>query len=318
MVRFVNDGIILLSLGIGAPPMLPQGEIPVSFADKEGAFNKDLAERYIQNGLRRSVGEFADAQVDEYLAARMRELIALDGQRERSRSLGRLRPRERQREDQVRPILACVLRSDQKPPISEAALGAWIADNEDRLDAEYEANKHRYTNLEKQVRARHILVKAGSRTPPRSSKSGGQEDAPRRLQKRAAKGEDFAELASENSDDPVTAKNGGDIGFLRKGAMPDAFDEALFSMKVDEISEVVETPTASTSSRSSAIREGDVPVDEAKQRACRRPLPGGLARSACARRRGEHAALPGAADRERRRGRAKALGRGRRRAANRP
>ena len=47
----------------------PQGEIPVSFTDKEGAFNKDLAERYIQNGLRRSVGEFADAQVDEHLAA---------------------------------------------------------------------------------------------------------------------------------------------------------------------------------------------------------------------------------------------------------
>ena len=76
MTRFVNEGVILLSLGVGAPPMLPQGEIPVSFTDKEGAFNKDLAERYIQNGLRRSVGEFAESQVDEYLAAKMRELVA--------------------------------------------------------------------------------------------------------------------------------------------------------------------------------------------------------------------------------------------------
>ena len=35
MERFVNDGVILLSLGVDAPPEVPQGEIPVSFADKD-------------------------------------------------------------------------------------------------------------------------------------------------------------------------------------------------------------------------------------------------------------------------------------------
>ena len=262
MARFVNEGIILLSLGVGAPPMLPQGEIPVSFTDKDGAFNKDLAERYIQNGLRRSVGEFADAQVDEYLAARMRELVASTVSVSEAEVWDDyVRENDSAKIKYVRFSPAYYLQ--QKPPTSDAALAAWIADNEERLSAEYEVNKHRYTNLEKQVRARHVLVKAGSyASDEQKAQARKRAEA---LQKRAAKGENFAELASENSDDQVTAKKGGDIGFLRKGTMPESFDEVLFSMEVDQISEVVETPYGFHVIKAVAVREGDVPVDEAKE-----------------------------------------------------
>jgi len=262
MVRFVNDGVILLSLGVGAPPVLPQGEIPVSFADKEGVFNRDLAERYIQNGLRRSVGEFADGQVDEYLATRMRELIASSVTVSEAELW----------DDYVRENDTATIKyvrfspayyAKQKPPTSEAALKKWMAEHEELVTAEYEANKHRYTNLEKQVRARHILVKAGSyATPEQKAEAKRQAEA---LRQRAAKGEDFAALASEYSDDQITAKNGGDIGFLRKGTMPESFDEALFSLSADEISEVVETTYGFHVIKVLAIREGDVPVDEAKR-----------------------------------------------------
>jgi len=262
MVRFVNDGIILLTLGVGAPPMLPQGEIPISFSDKEGAFNKDLAERYIQNGLRRSVGEFADAQVDEYLAAQMRELIAASVNVSEAEIWDDfVRENDTAKIKYVR--FSPAYYAQQKPSTIEAALDAWIGNNEDRLTAEYETNKHRYTNLEKQVRARHILIKAGSyATAEQKAEAGKQAGA---LQKRAAKGEDFATLATEHSGDQITAKNGGDIGFLRKGVMPESFDKALFSMEVDEISEVVETSYGFHVIKVLAIREGDVPVDEAKR-----------------------------------------------------
>lgn len=268
MARFVEDGTILLSLGVGAPPMLPQGEIPVSFTDKEGAFNKDLAERYIQNGLRRSVGEFADAQVDEHLAAMMRELIASSVNVSEAEVWDDyVRENDTAKIKYVRFSPAYFVK--QKPPTSDAALDAWIADHQDRLDAEYEANKHRYTNLEKQVRARHILVKAGSySTDEQKAEAKKKAEA---LQKRAAKGEDFGELARKHSGDAVTAQNGGDIGFLRKGTMDESFDEALFAMEVDEISEVVETPFGFHVIKVLAIREGDVPMDEAK-----RELAGGL------------------------------------------
>jgi len=262
MARFVNEGVILLSLGVGAPPMLPQGEIPVSFTDKEGAFNKDLAERYIQNGLRRSVGEFADAQVDEYLAARMRELVASTVNVSETEIW----------EDYVRENDNAQIKyvrfspgyySSEQPPTSDAALAAWTASNEERLTAEYEANKHRYTNLEKQVRARHILIKAGSyASEEQKAEARKKADA---LQKRAAKGDDFVALATKNSDDQITAKKGGDVGFLRKGTMPEAFDEALFAMEVDQVSEVIETPYGFHVIQAVAVREGDVAVDEAKK-----------------------------------------------------
>lgn len=262
MTRFVNEGIILLSLGVGAPPMLPQGEIAVSFTDNEGAFNKDLAERYIQNGLRRSVGEFADAQVDEYLAAQMRELVASTVNVSEAEIWDDyVRQNDNAKISYVRFSPAYYIK--QKPDTSEAALGAWIESNEDRLVAEYETNKHRYTNLEKQVHARHILVKAGSYATDEQKAEAKKQAVT--LQKRAAKGEDFATLASKHSGDQITAKNGGDIGFLRKGTMPESFDEALFSMEVDEISEVVETSYGFHVIQVLAIREGDVPVDEAKR-----------------------------------------------------
>ncbi|MBW2403424.1 MAG: peptidylprolyl isomerase [Deltaproteobacteria bacterium] len=262
MTRFVNEGVILLSLGVGAPPMLPQGEIPVSFTDKEGAFNKDLAERYIQNGLRRSVGEFADAQVDEYLAAQMRELVASTVNVSEAEIWDDyVRENDNARISYVRFSPAYYIK--QKPDTSEAALAAWIENNEDRLAAEYETNKHRYTNLEKQVRARHILVKAGSYATDEQKAEAKKQAVT--LQKRAAKGEDFAALASKHSGDQITAKNGGDIGFLKKGTMPESFDGALFSMEVDEISAVVETSYGFHVIQVLAIREGDVPVDEAKR-----------------------------------------------------
>ena len=262
MARFVNEGIILLSLGLGAPPMLPQGEIPVSFNDSDGAFNKDLAERYIQNGLRRSVGEFADGQVDEYLAAQMRELVASSVNVSEAEVWDDyVRENDTAKIKYVRFTPAYYTK--RQPATSEAALEEWIAVNEDRIATEYEASKHRYTNLEKQVRAQHILAKAGSyATEEQKAEAKLQAEA---LQKRAAKGEDFSELARKHSGDLITAKGGGSLGFLKKGTMPESFDDALFSLEVGQISGVVETQYGFHVIKVVAIREGDVPLEEAKR-----------------------------------------------------
>jgi peptidyl-prolyl cis-trans isomerase D len=262
MAKFVKDGVILLTLGIGAPPMLPQGEIPVSFTDKDGTFNKELAERYIQNGLRRSVGEFAQWQVDEYLAAKMRELVSSTVTVSDAEVWDDyVREHDTAKIAYVRFTAAYY--GDEKPPTSPEALDAWMADNEERLAADYESNKHRYTNLEKQARARHILIKAGGYATP-EQKAEALKRA-EQLRARAAAGEDFASLARQHSDDAITARNGGDIGFLTKGTMPEPFDEALFSLKVGDISEVVETPYGFHIIEALGVREGDVPIDEAKR-----------------------------------------------------
>jgi peptidyl-prolyl cis-trans isomerase SurA len=57
---------------------------------------------------------------------------------------------------------------------------------------------------------------------------------------RAKKGEDFAKLASWYSDDP-TGKEGGDLGFFKKGDMIPKFEQVAFALKPGEISDVVQT-----------------------------------------------------------------------------
>lgn len=55
-------------------------------------------------------------------------------------------------------------------------------------------------------------------------------------------GADFAKLARENSTDPNTSKNGGDLGFFDRGDMLPEFEKVFLDLEVDEVSGVVRTP----------------------------------------------------------------------------
>ena len=61
------------------------------------------------------------------------------------------------------------------------------------------------------------------------------------LQQKLNDGESFKELATEYSDDPGSAKQGGDLGWVAIGAMVKPFEDALFSMNKGEVSGIVET-----------------------------------------------------------------------------
>jgi peptidyl-prolyl cis-trans isomerase SurA len=58
---------------------------------------------------------------------------------------------------------------------------------------------------------------------------------------RVRSGEDFAVVALELSEDPASKANGGDLGWVRRGQLLPEFEEKLFSMRVGEISDPVET-----------------------------------------------------------------------------
>ncbi|HEY0664561.1 MAG TPA: SurA N-terminal domain-containing protein [Gallionella sp.] len=51
----------------------------------------------------------------------------------------------------------------------------------------------------------------------------------------------FSELAIKNSQDPGSAAKGGDLGFFGRGMMVKPFEDAVFSMKKGEISEVIKS-----------------------------------------------------------------------------
>ena len=91
-----------------------------------------------------------------------------------------------------------------------------------------------------EVRARHILL----RVPPDATPA--QRDSTlavaRDLRARAVSGENFADLAREYSQDPGSAREGGDLGFFGPGQMVAPFEQAAFALDVGEISDVVESP----------------------------------------------------------------------------
>ena len=55
-------------------------------------------------------------------------------------------------------------------------------------------------------------------------------------------GKDFSELAKKYSDDPGSAAQGGDLGFVKKGVFYPEFEGAAFQLKVGELSGIVESP----------------------------------------------------------------------------
>jgi peptidyl-prolyl cis-trans isomerase D len=61
------------------------------------------------------------------------------------------------------------------------------------------------------------------------------------IKQRLANGEDFAKLASEASADSVSAKKGGELGYLDKDAQEESFSKAAMSLKLGEVSEPIKT-----------------------------------------------------------------------------
>jgi peptidyl-prolyl cis-trans isomerase C len=119
----------------------------------------------------------------------------------------------------------------------EKLLGA-VEVNDAEAKVFYDENKEDF-NKPEQVKASHILIKvAPTATTEEKVTARTKIDG---LLKQAKAGGDFAALAKENSDDPGSKIQGGDLGFFEKGAMVKEFADAAFATKVGQVSNVVET-----------------------------------------------------------------------------
>lgn len=110
---------------------------------------------------------------------------------------------------------------------------------EEDMSIYYKAHQDEFRTPE-MVRARHILVRVGKDAPEEDKKKA--RDKIGDILKKIKAGEDFAKLATEFSDDPGSKNKGGDLGFFPKGRMAPEFENAAFSMKPGEVSDIVETP----------------------------------------------------------------------------
>ena len=147
---------------------------------------------------------------------------------------------------------------------SQALAGAYLGElqkNADKLvsDGDVEQYYKDHPADFDEIRVRHILISTQPKPetdegePNEDSKTKKPADKPKTLTKdearkktqdlldRARKGEDFAKLATENSDDPGSKDKGGEYDFFARGKMVPEFDNAAFALKPGEISDLVET-----------------------------------------------------------------------------
>ena len=101
----------------------------------------------------------------------------------------------------------------------------------------YDGNADLFKQPEK-IQASHILIKI--ETGASEAEKAEALKKIKRIQKELKAGGDFAELAKKHSQCPSSSK-GGDLGYFARGQMVKPFEDAAFSLKPGEVSDIVET-----------------------------------------------------------------------------
>jgi peptidyl-prolyl cis-trans isomerase D len=127
--------------------------------------------------------------------------------------------------------------------VDSAKMGAAATVTDQDLQAYYEQHRDEY-RVPEQVKVSHILIK----TPLPAS--GAKEDEKAVAEARAKAedvlkqvkaGGDFAKLAEKYSDDPGSAKSGGELGWIGRGRTVPEFEKAAFSLGKGQTSDLVKS-----------------------------------------------------------------------------
>jgi peptidyl-prolyl cis-trans isomerase C len=177
-------------------------------------------------------GAAQDPQAKRQLAEQLAELKALaqEARRQKIDQTPEAKSQLAMRDDQlIAGLLFQQISKDTKPSAAD-------------LQAYYDGHKNEWET----VSARHILIRM--KGSPVALKEGQKdltdEEALAKAKDLRAKivaGGDFAALAKAESDDVGSGANGGSLGEFTRGRMVPPFDEAAFTLKVDEVSEPVKT-----------------------------------------------------------------------------
>lgn len=127
--------------------------------------------------------------------------------------------------------------------------------SDDDLRRFYAENESRYTAAEER-RASHILIKSEKDQAP-EQRQMARERAETLLTEVRRSPSRFADIARQQSQDPGSARQGGDLDFFGRGAMVKPFEDAVFAMKKGEISPVVESDFGFHIIQLTAVRGGE-------------------------------------------------------------
>jgi peptidyl-prolyl cis-trans isomerase D len=259
--KLLLDGRIV---GLGLPHT-------VSRIQKDGVFNYDLFKNFSQYELGLSPEAFVAQQERELLAARMRdflratvtvspeELRADFESKNRQVNLEYVRFPSRKYEAQIEPTPAELAAYMQQPS------------NATKLKEAFDQRKSLYTDIPGEVRVREIVVKvpnaAGDGEPTDAERATARTRAEAVVARLAEKGEPFAKVAREVSEDPDSATRGGELGWRRKGGLGlgDADEAKLFSARPGQVVGPFKTSRGEVILQAGPSRHGTLSYDDVKE-----------------------------------------------------
>ncbi|RQH07361.1 SurA N-terminal domain-containing protein [Paraburkholderia dinghuensis] len=125
--------------------------------------------------------------------------------------------------------------------LSAATVAANVQPSDADLKQFYNDNIAHF-RTDAQVRASHILITA-PKDASAADRTAAKQKAESILAQVKAHPDQFAQIAQKESQDPGSAAKGGDLGFFGRGMIAggEAFDDAVFKLKQDQISDVIQS-----------------------------------------------------------------------------
>ena len=124
--------------------------------------------------------------------------------------------------------------------VVETQIGSTVTVTDADVNDFYAKNPDKFQEPEA-VHVAHIMIRVPENADAAAKQKAKAEATSVLAQLR--KGGDFAALAKQHSQDPGSAANGGDLGFVPKGQTAPAFEQAAFALaKPGQLSGVVESP----------------------------------------------------------------------------
>src|ERR1700736_5897546 len=127
--------------------------------------------------------------------------------------------------------------------VDSAKIAAATTVTDQDLQAYYDQHREEY-RVPEQVKVSHILIKTPLPAPGAKEDAKAIADARAKAEgvlKELKAGGDFAKLAEKYSDDPGSAKSGGDLGWIGRGRTVPEFEKAAFSLGKGQTSDLVKS-----------------------------------------------------------------------------
>ena len=199
--KMLLDGKIL---GLGISHLLPR--------QKNGVFDYDQFKNFAMYDLGLSPNRFIEEQQRELLAAQVRDLLRASVKVSPEEVKTSFDAKNTQINLEYLRFPSRKFEGEAEP--TSAEIDAYVKANEAKLKETFTQRKQLYTDIPAEVRVREIVIK-----PATAGDDAGARKRADALAARIAKGEPFAKVARESSDDADARAQGGDLGWRRKGTL---------------------------------------------------------------------------------------------------